>query len=308
MNVIFMGTPEFAVETFNVLVKKHNILAVVTQPDKPKGRGNKLTFSEVKKAAIEYNIDILQPKSAKDSDFISTLKKYNADIFVVAAYGQILPEEVLNMPKYGSINVHGSILPAYRGAAPIQRAIMDGQKETGITIMYMEKGLDCGDIISQRSLNIQYDDTYGTLSQKLAVCGAELLIETLDLIENGNFERIKQNNDLATYAHIIEREDTHIDWNKTADEIHCFVRGLFPNLGGFFILNGESIKIWKVKVLEKEFDAKNGEICAFTKKGFVVKCGFKSIEILSVQPKGKKQMDTDAYMRGHNIEKGTILK
>ena len=171
MNVIFMGTPEFAVDTLQMLIKKHNVLAVVTQPDKPKGRGKKMIPPVVKEIALENNIDVLQPVSAKAPEFAEELKKYNADIFVVAAYGQILPEEVLNIPKYGSINVHGSLLPLYRGAAPMQRAVMDGCKVTGITIMHMTKGLDCGDMISKREVEITDEDTYGTLGKKLAYAG-----------------------------------------------------------------------------------------------------------------------------------------
>lgn len=304
-----MGTPEFAVKTLEMLIKKHEVLAVVTQPDKPKGRGKKMVFPPVKEMALEHGIDVLQPESAKDSAFAEELKKYGADIFVVAAYGQILPETILNMPKYGCVNVHGSLLPQYRGAAPMQRAVMDGCKVTGVTIMFMEKGLDCGDMLSKRQVEIEESDTYGTLGEKLAVCGADLLEETLEAIENGTAVRQKQDSSLATYAHMIDRSATHIDWNKTAFEISCFVRGLSPNMGAYTVLNGETLKIWKAEALSnKEYTGENGEICEIDKKGFIVKCASGSLMVLSVQAKGGKVMDTDAYMRGHKVEKGTILQ
>ena len=308
MNVIFMGTPEFAVDTLKMLIKKHNVLAVVTQPDKPKGRGKKMVYSVVKEIAIENGIDVLQPVSAKAPEFAEELKKYNADIFVVAAYGQILPEEVLNIPKYGSVNVHGSLLPLYRGAAPMQRALIDGCKVTGVTIMHMEKGLDCGDMISKREVEITDEDTYGTLGSKLALCGAQLLEETLKDIEDGTAKREKQDDSKATYAHMITRDMTHINWNKTAFEISCFVRGLNPNMGAYTLLNGDALKIWKVKTLDKDYSGENGCICETNKKGFIVKCAKGSIEVLSVQAKGGKEMDTGAYMRGHAVETGTVLQ
>lgn len=308
MNVIFMGTPEFAVDTLQMLIKKHNVLAVVTQTDKPKGRGKKMIPPVVKEIALENGIDVLQPVSAKAPEFAEELKKYKADIFVVAAYGQILPEEVLNIPKYGSINVHGSLLPLYRGAAPMQRAVMDGCKVTGITIMHMAKGLDCGDMISKREVEITDEDTYGTLGKKLALCGAQLLEEALIDIENGTAKREKQDDSKATYAHMINRDMTHINWNKTAFEISCFVRGLNPNMGAYTLLNGEVLKIWKVRVLDKEYSGENGCICETNKKWFIVKCAKGSIEVLSVQAKGGKEMDTGAYMRGHAVETGTVLQ
>lgn len=308
MKVVFMGTPEFAVPTLKMLIENYQVLAVVTQPDKPKGRGKKMVFPIVKEIALENNIDVLQPINAKSEEFAEELRKYNADIFVVAAYGQILTEEVLFMPKYGSVNVHGSLLPQYRGAAPMQRAVMDGCKKTGVTIMQMAKGLDSGDMISKSEVEITDEDTYGTIGEKLADIGAELLKKTLVDIENGNAKFEKQDESLATYAHMIDRETTHIDWNRSAEEISCFVRGLSPNMGAYCILDGEMFKIWQVKPLDKEYNGENGVICDITKRSFIVKCASKSIEVLFVQAKGKKAMDTGAYMRGHNIEKGTVLQ
>ena len=308
MKVIFMGTPEFALPSLEMLIENHQVLAVVTQPDKPKGRGKKMVFPVVKEMAIEHNIDVLQPANAKSEEFLEELKKYDADIYVVAAYGQILTEEVLFNPKFGSVNVHGSILPKYRGAAPMQRAVMDGCEKTGVTIMQMAKGLDAGDMISKVEVSIEDDDTYGTLGEKLAKAGAELLKETLKDIENGKAKAEKQDDSLATYAHMIQREDTQIDWNKSAKEISCFVRGLSPNMGAYTLFNGEILKIWSVKVLDKEFNGENGEICELNKRGFVVKCGKGCVEVLSVQAKGGKLMDTGSFMRGHSVECGTILQ
>ena len=222
-----------------MLIENHQVLAVVTQPDKPKGRGKKMVFPVVKEIALENNIDVLQPINAKSEEFAEELRKYNADIFVVAAYGQILTEEVLFMPKYGSVNVHGSLLPQYRGAA-----VMDGCKKTGVTIMQMAKGLDSGDMISKSEVEITDEDTYGTIGEKLADIGAELLKKTLVDIENGDAKFEKQDESLATYAHMIDRETTHIDWNRSAEEISCFVRGLSPNMGAYCILDGEMFKIW----------------------------------------------------------------
>jgi len=308
MNVVFMGTPEFAVPTLEMLIENHNVLAVVTQPDKPKGRGKKMLFPVVKEVAIEKGIDVLQPVNAKAEEFLEELKKYDADIYVVAAYGQILTEDVLFYPKFGSVNVHGSLLPQYRGAAPMQRAVMDGCEKTGVTIMQMAKGLDTGDMISKVEVKIEDDDTYGSLGDKLAKAGAQLLKDTLVDIENQNAAFEKQDDSIATYAHMIQREDTHIDWNKSAKEISCFVRGLSPNMGAYTLLNEKILKIWDVKVSDKEFEGENGTICEINKKGFVVKCAKGSIEVLSVQAKGGKQMDTGSFMRGHNIEMGTILQ
>ncbi len=308
MNVIFMGTPEFAVPSLEMLIKKHNVLAVVTQPDRPKGRGKKMVFPIIKEIALEHNIDVLQPLSAKEPEFFDELKKYNADIFVVAAYGQILPEEVLNMPKFGSINVHGSILPEYRGASPMQMAVIDGKSKTGVTIMYMEKGLDTGDIISTKEVDVLPNDTYGTLGTKLANEGAVLLESTLSDIESGKAKREKQDDSKATYTHLIDRSMAHINWNKSAFEVSCLIRGLCPQMGAYTLFNGETLKIWKAESSEKEYNGENGMICDINKKGFVVKCAKGSILVLSVQAKGGKIMDTGAYMRGHTVEIGTILE
>lgn len=308
MKAIFMGTPDFAVKSLEKLAENHEVLCVICQPDRPKGRGKKMVFPPVKEKAVELNIPVMQPEKINEKEVIESIKSYGADIIVVAAYGQILSEEILNMPKYGCINVHGSLLPKLRGAAPIQYSIINGDEKTGITIMYMEKGLDSGDMISKAECEISKDDTYDTLTEKLAEIGAELLISTIKDIENGTAIRTPQNQEESTYAHMISRETGHIDWSKTPEEIDCLVRGLSPQPAAYTIYNDEVLKIFKVEVMDKEYAGNFGEIVEITKKGFVVKCKEKSLLVRTLQAKGGKVMDTDAYMRGHKIESGTILK
>lgn len=308
MKIVFMGTPLFAVSSLEMLIEKHKVVAVVTQPDRPKGRGKKMVFPVVKEKALGHNIPVLQPESAKNPEFISELKKFEADIFVVAAYGQILTEEVLNIPKYGSVNVHGSLLPKYRGAGPIQWSIINGDKVTGVTIMHMAKGLDSGDMISKSEMEISDDETYVTLSQRMAEVGAKLLEKTLIEIENGTAKREPQNHNESTYAPMLTRETGHIDWSKTSREISCLVRGLDPQPGAYTIYDDEILKVWKVEVLEKTYtDGVCGEIVETNKNGFIVKTADTSVLVAVVQAKGGKVMNTDAYMRGHSVAKGTVL-
>jgi len=307
MKVVFMGTPDFAVPSLEVLNKNHEVLCVVCQPDKPKGRGKKMVFPVVKEKAIELGIEVLQPEKINNAEFIDKLEEYDADIFVVAAYGQILNERILNMPKYGCINVHGSLLPQYRGAAPIQKSIMDGCDKTGVTIMQMEKGLDSGDMISKVECEITKNDTYATMTEKLAAAGAELLAETMKAIENGTAERVPQNHDESTYAPMISRETGHIDWSRSAEEIDCLVRGLDPQPAAYTLYGEEVLKVFKVDVLDKEYGLAAGTIAETDKKGFIVQCGKGSARVAVLQAKGGKIMPTDAYMRGHLIETGIVL-
>lgn len=308
MKVVFMGTPEFAVSSLEMLIEKHEVVAVVTQPDRPKGRGKKMVFSVIKEKALEHNIPVLQPESAKQGEFIAELRKYEAEIFVVAAYGQILTEEVLNMTKYGSINVHGSLLPHYRGAGPIQWAIINGDQTTGVTIMHMAKGLDSGDMISKAEIEILEEDTYGSLSKRMADVGSRLLEKTLIDIENGIAKREPQNHYDSTYAPMLTRETGHIDWSKTSYEISCLVRGLDPQPGAYTIYNDEILKVWKVVVLDNTYNgSKYGEIVEINKRGFIVKTKDSSVLVATIQSKGGKAMPADAYMRGHSIEMGVVL-
>lgn len=309
MNIVFMGTPEFAVPTLEKLIKYHNVLAVVSQPDKPKGRGKKLVPTPVKEFALKNGItNILQPETIKDENIISQLEKLNADIFVVAAYGQILTERVLNIPKYRCINVHGSLLPKYRGAAPIQWAIINGEEKTGITIMYMEKGLDCGDMILKKELDILKSDTYGSLYEKMAKLGADALIEALELLEKNIAKPEKQDDSLSTYAPMIKKEIGHINWENTSKDIINLIRGLNPSPMAYTIYQDEIFKIISAEEVFEYKDGNWGEIIdIIAKKGFVVKTKDSAILITEIQAKGGKKMPTCEYLKGHTIEKNIIL-
>ena len=308
MNVVFMGTPEFAVPTLEALVKEHNVSAVVTQPDKPKGRGKKMVFSAVKEKALEYGLTVYQPEKVKDSDFVQVLKELAPDIMVVVAFGQILSEEILNIPKYGCINVHGSLLPEYRGAAPIQWSIIHGREYGGVTTMYMAKGLDSGDMILKAQEKIRDDDTYGSLYDRLSVIGADLLIKTLRLIERGEAQRTPQNDAEATTAPMITREMERINWNDRADNIVNLIKGLNPQPVAHTLLKGEKLKIWFAEKEGNGYTGTPGEIVDVRKKDFVVMTADGAVAVKEVQAQGGKKMTTDAYMRGHAIDKGTILE
>ncbi len=310
MKIIFMGTPDFAVPCLDMLVKEgHEVCLVVTQPDKPKGRGKKMLFPPVKEKAIEYGIEVFQPVKVKEEEAVEKLRSYNADIIVVVAFGQILPESILNMPKYGCVNVHGSLLPKYRGAAPIQWSVINGDTKTGVTTMYMEKGLDTGDMLLKAEFDITSEDTYGTVHDKMCVMGADVLKETLVKIENGTIVREKQDDALSNYAPMISKETGHIDWNKTSFEIINLIRGLDPVPAAWTVYNGEVLKIWKAVKFECDNStAKCGEIADITKKGFVVKTGDSFVLVTEIQARGGKRMATDAYMRGHAVEKGIVLE
>ena len=284
MKIVFMGTPEFAVPTLEALIEKHNVAAVVTQPDKPKGRGKKMILSAVKEKAVENNIKVYQPTKVRDG------------------------EDILNIPKYGCINVHGSILPKYRGAAPIQWSIINGEEFGGVTTMYMAKGLDSGDMILKAEEKIKDDDTYGTLYDRLSYIGADLLIKTLDLIERGKVVRVPQNDDDATLAPMITRDMEHIDWDNTSENVVNLIKGLNPQPVSYTMYNDEKLKIWFAEVEKTEYSGEIGEIVDVRKKDFVVKTKKGAVAVKEVQAQGGKKMTADAYMRGHTIEKGIILK
>lgn len=308
MKIVFMGTPEFAVPTLEALIEKHDVAAVVTQPDKPKGRGKKMILSAVKEKAVENNIKVYQPTKVRDGEFVEILKEYEPDVIVVVAFGQILSEDILNIPKYGCINVHGSILPKYRGAAPIQWSIINGEEFGGVTTMYMAKGLDSGDMILKAEEKIKDDDTYGTLYDRLSYIGADLLIKTLDLIERGEIVRVPQNDDDATLAPMITRDMEHIDWDNTSENVANLIKGLNPQPVSYTMYNDEKLKIWFAEVEKTEYSGEIGEIVDVRKKDFVVKTKKGAVAVKEVQAQGGKKMTADAYMRGHTIEKGIILK
>lgn len=308
MKIIFMGTPDFATPTLEALVKNHEVMAVVTQPDKPKGRGKKLVFPIIKEKAIEHGITVYQPGKVREPEFVEILKSYSPDVIVVVAFGQILSEEVLNIPKYGCINVHGSILPKYRGAAPIQWSIINGEEYGGVTTMYMSKGLDSGDIILTAEEKIRDDDTYGSLYERLSYVGADLLIKTLELIERGEAPRICQNDEDATLAPMIKPEMEHIDWNNDSKDIVNLIKGLNPQPVAYTIYDNKKFKIWFAEALDSNYEGETGEIIEVRKKDFIVKAFKGAVAVKEIQAQGGKRMSAEAYMRGHAIEKGLILK
>ncbi len=309
MRVIFMGTPDFAVPSLEALLTKHEVVLVVTQPDKPKGRGKKMVPTPVKACALEHGIPVLQPEKVKEPEFVEQLRSYEPDLIAVTAFGQILSEPILEMPKYGCINVHGSLLPKYRGAAPMQWSIIDGEKVTGITTMYMAKGLDSGDMLLKAEVEITDEDTFATIHDKMAVTGANLLLDTLDQLEAGTLERIPQDHDAATYAPMITKETGHIDWSKNRQDIINLIRGLNPVPAAYTIYEEEVLKIFGAALSDVQADsAANGEIVAVVKKGFVVKCGDGCLLLTEVQARGGKRMMTDAYLRGHAMKEGILLQ
>lgn len=301
MKVIFMGTPDFAVPTLEKLVEnKYEVVAVVTQPDKPKNRGMQLQESPVKEVAKKYNIPVLQPKKVRgDMEFLEKIKSFNADVSVVVAFGQILPKEVLYATKYGSINVHGSLLPKYRGAAPIQWSVINGDETAGVTTMYMDEGLDTGDMILKAEVKIGEEETAGELYERLKVIGADLLIKTLIEVENGTATREKQPSDFS-YAPMLSKETGKIDWNKTSREIDCLVRGVSPWPGAYTELNGKKFKVHKVKVLELKGEA-GSIIEASDKNGLIIGTQDGAIELVEIQPENKKRMFAKDYLRGNSI-------
>lgn len=309
MRVIFMGTPDFAVYSLKALLTQHEVIAVVSQPDKPKGRGKKLTPTPVKEFALEQGILVYQPEKARDPEFVALLKELNPDVIAVTAFGQILPESILNIPKYGCINVHGSLLPKYRGAAPMQWSIINGEKVTGITTMFMAKGMDTGDMLLKTEVPIIPEDNFASVHDKMALAGADLLLETLTALQAGTVERIPQNHEEATYAAMITKETGHIDWTKNAEEILNLMRGLDPTPGAYTMYEGEPLKLFKGVKMEGDYrQGKCGEVVEITKKGFVVKCGDGALIITELQATGKKRMPADAYLRGHAIDQGVLLQ
>lgn len=308
MKVLFMGTPDFAVPVLEALVEKHNVTAVISQPDKPKGRGKKMKPTPVKEAAEKYGIPVYQPEKIKDEKFVELLKGIDADIFVVVAYGQILSQEILDIPKYGCINVHGSLLPKYRGAAPIQWSVINGEKETGVTIMYMVKALDSGDMILKRKMEITDDDTYETLHNRMSYVGADALIEAIELIEKGDVNAEKQEDSLATTAPMIKKDMGKIHWSRNSEEIRNKIRGFNPVPGAYTEYEGEILKIFKADIVEGYEKGEAGEILSVDKKkGFIVKTGNGALLIREVQAKGGKKMNCADYLRGHSVEEGKIL-
>jgi len=306
MKIIFMGTPDFAAASLEALIdSRHEIQAVVTQPDKPKGRKGELTPSPVKVVAEEKGIKVYQPLKVRDEEFVKTLRAYNPDVMVVVAFGQIIPLSILKMPKFGCVNIHGSLLPKYRGAAPIQWAVLDGEKETGITTILMDEGIDTGDILLKKTIKIDTDETSGSLFDKLMALGAETILETLDELEKGNLTPIKQGESPTAYAKMLTKAMGLIDFTRSAKELDCFVRGMDPWPSAYTLLAGKTLKLWKVRAVDGS--GKAGSVIGIDKESFIIACGEGAIEVLEVQLEGKKRMSAGDFLKGSTLNIGQEL-
>ena len=303
MQIVFMGTPDFAVGALEALITQgHEITAVVTQPDKPKGRSKELQFPPVKECAVKHGIPVFQPRRIKTPEAIEELKKYPADIYIVAAFGQILSQEILDLPKYGCLNIHASLLPKYRGAAPIQWAILNGDKETGVTIQQMEKGLDTGDMWSRVVVPIDAKETGESLHDKLMEAGAKLLVETLPIIEAGKITPEKQDESLAVfYAAKLDKAMGHIDFTKPAEVIERLIRGLNSWPSAYTFYKGKTLKIWDADVVEGKEGAIPGSVIRTGKEFFDIACGEGALRVLTVQLEGKKKMSVKDFLLGYDV-------
>ena len=308
MKILFMGTPDFALASLKALCEAgENVVGVVTQTDKPKGRGYELTPPPVKVYAVEKGIPVYQPKTLRTEEFDTLLREIDPDMIIVVAFGKILPENVINYPKFGCINVHGSLLPKYRGAAPMQRAIIDGERVTGITTMYMDVGLDTGDMIFKREFVIENEHNFEDVHDGLASLGAELLVETINAVRDGNAPREKQNDGEMTYAQKIEKSDCLIDFTKSAKAVHDLIRGLSPIPVAFtHTPDGKLLKVLRSRVSDVNIQGKPGEVVLLD-GGITVKCGEGAVEFLRVLPEGKGRMDACDFIRGRKIAIGDLL-
>lgn len=309
MKIVYMGTPDFAVSALEAIVKAgHEVSLVVTQPDKAQKRSSALVMPPVKEKALEYNIPVFQPEKLRKSDIMDRLNAIKPDVIVVVAFGQILPKDVLEAPKYGCVNIHASLLPKYRGAAPIQWAVINGDEKTGVATMLMDETLDTGDILMLEEYTLRPDETGGSLFDRLAAIGAELIIKTLDGLEKGTIVPKTQEGE-ASYAAKLDKSMARLDYDRPAKMVECMVRGLNPWPCAYSILGGKTLKIWGAKVCnEAPDDAKVGEIYMIDKEYIYVKCAEGAIAITELQLEGKKRMDTKSFLLGYHIEKGTILE
>ena len=309
MNVLFMGTPDFAVSCLERLISDgHNVTGVVTQADKPKGRGKKIQFTPVKECAISHNIPVYQPETLRDNAFLEELNELNPDVIVVVAYGKLLPEYILNYPKYGCINIHASLLPKYRGAGPIQWCLINGDKVTGVTAMYMEKGLDTGDMLLKKETAIGEYENCEELFNRLSILGADVLSETLVLAEKGELNPEKQEDSLSSYAPMITKDTGLIDWNKSSDDIINLIRGTYVWPVAHTLYNGETLKIYSALKGSENTSSNPGEIVSCGKNGLEIKCGDgKTIIIKEAQFFGSKRMSIESYLNGHNIDCNLVL-
>ncbi len=322
MRIVFMGTPDFAVGALEAILQAgHQVAAVVTQPDKPKGRGKEIQVPPVKACAMAHGIPVFQPVKVKEKEAVETLRGYNADIFVVAAFGQLLSEEILSMPKYGCVNIHASLLPKYRGAGPIQWAIINGEEKTGVTIMQMDKGLDTGDMLLKEEVVIDPKETGDSLHDKLAAVGAGLIVEALARLERGELVPEKQTEEETCYAKRLQKSMGRIDWQQSAGKLDCLIRGLISWPGAYTVLRGKNLKIWEVEAVAGPGSAPEdsaarpdpdavlpGTVVAVTREAFYVKTGEGLLKILAVQPEGKKRMPVKEFLLGYQVKAGEQLQ
>lgn len=310
MKVVFMGTPDFSVGALESIIKSgHEVTAVVTQPDKPKGRSKELQVSPVKACALKYNLPVFQPVKIKTPEAVTKLREYEADIFVVAAFGQILSKEILTMPKYGCVNIHASLLPKYRGASPIQWAVINGEEVSGVTIMQMDEGIDTGDILLQDTVTLDAKETGESLFDKLALCGADLIIKALDAIEAGTVTPIKQEETLSTHVGMLSKEFGRMDFSQEAICLERKIRGLNSWPSAYTYFKGKTLKIWDADVVSADGfpKAQCGEVCEVTKDSFSIMTGKDLLQIKEVQLEGKKRMDVKSFLLGNTIEKGMVF-
>lgn len=315
MRVVFMGTPDFAVDALSAIIEAgHDVAAVVTQPDKPKGRGKELQMTPVKACATAHGIPVFQPVKVKEKEAVEHLRRYGAEVFVVAAFGQILSEEILTMPRYGCINIHASLLPKYRGAAPIQWAIINGETITGVTIMQMDRGIDTGDMLMKKEVPITAEETADSLHDKLAQAGAELIVEALPKLVRGELTPVKQNEEESCYAKMLKKSMGRIDWQKGAKELDCLIRGLISWPGAFCSYHGKMLKIWEEKVVTDEAqtaklseESAPGTVVRVEKEAFYVQTGDGILKITAVQPEGKKRMAVRDFLLGYPVKTGECL-
>ncbi|MEG2811113.1 MAG: methionyl-tRNA formyltransferase [Clostridium sp.] len=309
MNIVFMGTPDYAAHSLSSIVDKHNVSLVITQPDKPKGRGQKMQFTPVKEVAVKHNIKVLQPNRIKNEpEVIEEIKAHNPDVIVVVAYGQILSKEILDIPKYGCINVHASILPSLRGAAPINWTIINGDKVTGVTIMQMDVGLDTGDMLLKKEIQIFEEETAGELHDRLMILGGEALSEVLPLIESGNITPEKQDDSLSSYAHMMKKDLGHVNWDNDVDVIYNLIRGVIPWPGAYTYYGEDTIKIWSACKCEGNNLKSPGEVLKASKEGIVVNCKNGAILIKELQIVGGKRLDAQSFLNGNTLALGEVLK
>lgn len=309
MRVVFMGTPDFAVPALEAIVEAgHDVIAVVTQPDKPKGRGKEVQMPPVKEKALQYQIPVYQPVKARDPEFVAILSEMAPDVMVVAAFGQLLPKSILEIPRYGCVNIHASLLPKYRGASPIQYAVINGEKESGITTQMMAERLDTGDIIDQETVELDEKETGGSLHDKLSAIGGRLILKTLEKLENNTAVRTPQNEAEMSYVGLIKKSMGDIDWTMDAAAIERLIRGLNPWPSAYTSWNGKILKLWAADVLEEEYEGICGQAVKVGKDFLYVKTGKGTLSIKELQLQGKKRLGIDAFLRGCEVAEGTVFE